>query len=102
MVFKKVAVIGVGLIGGSLALALKQAKACGHVVGAGRSATNLKVALERGVVDSIETDPANAVEGADLVMVAVPVAQIGPVFKKIQPSLGPDAILTDAGSTKRD
>ena len=56
MLFERVAVIGVGLIGGSFALALKQAKACAHVVGAGRSAANLKRARELGVIDSIAPD----------------------------------------------
>jgi prephenate dehydrogenase len=102
MLFQRVAVIGVGLIGGSFALALKQAKACGHVIGAGRSAANLKLALERGAIDSIEADPANAAKDADLVLVATPGAQFPAVFKKIHSSLKPDAILTDAGSTKRD
>src|SRR5260221_456845 len=102
MLFQRVAVIGVGLIGGSFALALKQAKACGHVTGSGRSKANMKLALERGVIDSIETDPGNAAEGADLVMVAAPVAQFPALFKKIHSALKPDAIVTDAGSTKRD
>jgi prephenate dehydrogenase len=102
MLFRKVAVIGVGLIGGSFALALKQAKACGHVVGAGRSPANMKLALDRGVIDSIEGDPAHAVEGADLVLVATPVGQFTAVFQKISASLEADAIVTDAGSTKRE
>jgi prephenate dehydrogenase len=102
MLFRKVAVIGVGLIGGSFALALKQAKACGHVVGAGRSPSNMKLALERGVVDSIDGDPAHAVEGADLVLVATPVGQFAAIFQKISAALKADAIVTDAGSTKRE
>ena len=57
MRFERVAVIGVGLIGGSFALALKNAKACSHVVGVGRSEANLKLALERGVIDSVQSDP---------------------------------------------
>jgi prephenate dehydrogenase len=60
MLFERVAVIGVGLIGGSFALALKQAKAVGHVVGVGRNPANLKLALERGVIDSTTSDPARA------------------------------------------
>jgi len=102
MLFQRVAVIGVGLIGGSFALALKQAKACGHVAGAGRSPANLKLALERGLIDSIEGDPARAAEGADLVLVSAPVGQFGKIFEKIGGALKPDALLTDAGSTKRD
>ncbi len=83
MLFQKVAVIGVGLIGGSFALALKQAKACAHVVGAGRSPANMKLALARGVIDSIEGDAAHAVEDADLVLISTPVGQFSKVFQKI-------------------
>jgi prephenate dehydrogenase len=102
MLFPRVAVIGVGLIGGSFALALKQAKACGHVVGAGRSPANMKLALERGAIDSIESDAARAAEGADLILVSTPVGQFAKVFQKINSSLKPGAIVSDVGSTKRD
>ena len=102
MLFERVAVVGVGLIGGSFALALKQAQACRHVVGAGRSRKNLKLALERGAIDSIATDPAAAARGADLVLVAAPVAQFGEIFRNINPALSSTAVVTDAGSTKRD
>jgi prephenate dehydrogenase len=102
MLFQRVAVVGVGLIGGSFALALKEAKACGHVVGVGRSPANLKLALSRGAIDSISTDPAVAAEGADLVLVASPVGQFEKIFRAVAASLKPDAVLTDAGSTKRD
>jgi prephenate dehydrogenase len=95
----RLAVIGVGLIGGSFALALKKAKAVSHVVGAGRSPQNLQVARERGIVDSIEPDPARAAESADLVLVATPVAQFPAVFAALRDS---KAIITDGGSTKRD
>jgi prephenate dehydrogenase len=102
MLFERVAVVGVGLIGGSFALALKQAKACAHVVGAGRTPANLKLALERGAIDSIARDAAEAARGADLVLLATPVAQFPAVFASIGKVLGPKAIVTDAGSTKRD
>jgi len=95
----RLAVIGVGLIGGSFALALKQARAVSHVVGVGRNAANLKLALERGIVDSTASDPADAARGADLILLATPVAQ----FPKVLASLtGAKAVITDAGSTKRD
>ena len=71
----RLAVIGVGLIGGSFALALKQAKAAAHVVGVGRNAANLRLALERGIIDSIAPDPAAAARGADLILISTPVAQ---------------------------
>lgn len=102
MFYQRVAVIGVGLIGGSFALALKGAKRCGHVVGAGRSAANLKLALERGAVDSFESEAAKAVRDADLVLVAAPVAQFEKIFLEINPHLKPDTLVMDAGSTKRD
>jgi prephenate dehydrogenase len=92
----------VGLIGGSFALALKQAKACGHVVGAGRSAANLRRALELGVIDSIAPDAVAAAHQADLVLLATPVAQFLRLFREVASVLGPRALVTDGGSTKRD
>ena len=91
----KLAVIGVGLIGGSFALALKKAKAVSHVVGVGRSAANLKVAQERGIIDSVATDAGDA----DVILVAAPVGQYPAIFKSLKDS---KALITDAGSTKRD
>jgi prephenate dehydrogenase len=102
MYFERVAIIGVGLIGGSFSLALKEKKLCGHAVGAGRSAANLKLALERGVIDSIAANAAAAAKDADLVLVSTPVAQFGDLFHSIGQNLKPTAIVTDAGSTKRD
>jgi prephenate dehydrogenase len=102
MLFQRVAIIGVGLIGGSFALALKQAKACAHVTGAGRDPANLKLALERGVIDSMQKDAASATEDADLVLVATPVAQYPKVLAQVAKKLKPGALVTDAGSTKRD
>jgi prephenate dehydrogenase len=102
MFFERVAIIGVGLIGGSFSLALKEKKLCGHVVGAGRSAANLKTALERGAIDSIETDVAKAMAKANLVLVAAPVAQFEKIFLDMHSSLAPDTLVMDAGSTKRD
>jgi prephenate dehydrogenase len=95
----KLAVIGVGLIGGSFALALKQAKAVSHVVGVGRSQQNLALARERGIIDSIAPDAAMAAKDADLVLVATPVAQFPSVFAALKDS---KALITDGGSTKRD
>ena len=102
MHFERVAILGVGLIGGSFALALKQAQACAHVTGAGRSGANLKLALERGVIDSMASDAVAAVHGADLVLLAAPVAQFPKLFRDIASVLGPKAVVTDGGSTKRD
>jgi prephenate dehydrogenase len=102
MLFERVAVIGVGLIGGSFALALKQARACAHVVGAGRNRANLELARERGIIDSIAADAVAAAHGADLVLLAAPVAQFSRIFHDVGPVLTPKALLTDGGSTKRD
>ncbi|HEY4637990.1 MAG TPA: prephenate dehydrogenase/arogenate dehydrogenase family protein, partial [Burkholderiales bacterium] len=98
MRFPKVAVVGVGLIGGSFALALKAAGACSHVLGIGRGAANLELAKARGIVDAIGTHVADA----DLILVATPVAQYAGVLAAMAPRLKPSAIVTDAGSTKRD
>jgi prephenate dehydrogenase len=100
MLFERVAIIGVGLIGGSFALALKQARACAHVVGAGRNPGNMKLALQRGAIDSIAPDPAAAARGADLVLLATPVSHYPKILSSM--SLHSKAIVTDAGSTKRD
>ena len=98
----KLVIIGVGLIGGSFALAMKRAGLVGQVVGGGRSLDNLNRAIELGVIDAASQDPAQAVAGADLVMVATPVGQMGRVFDAIAPVLPAQAIVTDAGSTKGD
>ena len=93
-------IIGVGLIGGSLARALREAGYCRHIVGAGRSAAHLQKALELGVIDSYETDLARAVSGADMVLVAVPLGAMQSVFSAIRGQLADNAVLTDAGSAK--
>ena len=100
MLFERVAIIGVGLIGGSFALALKQASACEHVVGAGRDPGNMNLAVQRGAIDSIAPDPAAAARGADLVLLATPVSHYPRILSSM--SLRSKAIVTDAGSTKRD
>jgi prephenate dehydrogenase len=99
---RKLAVFGVGLIGGSFAAALKQAGAVIRVVGVGRSRANLERALELGVIDEIANDARAAVRGAEFVLVAVPVQQTGALLAQIAPHLEPDCVVTDAGSTKRD
>jgi prephenate dehydrogenase len=98
----RLAIIGTGLIGGSFALALKQAGEVGTVVGAGRSQENLETAKQLGIVDEVASDPGQAVKGADLVFLAVPVGQMAEVMKAIAPHLDPAAAITDAGSTKQD
>lgn len=98
----KVVVCGVGLIGGSFALALKAAGAVGEVVGLGRRQASLVAAQQRGVIDRIASDWADALQDADLVFLAMPVGQMLPVMQALAPHLPPDAIVTDGGSTKRD
>jgi len=96
---KRLAVIGVGLIGGSFALGLKKARAVAHVVGVGRNPANLEVAMQRGIIDSIASDAAAAGRDADLVLVAAPVGQYPQIFSSLRET---KALITDAGSTKRD
>ena len=97
---ERLAIIGVGLIGGSLARALREAGAVNDVVGCGRSLPNLERAVEIGVIDRFDQDPAAAVEGADLVFIAVPLGSMRAVFTAIRDRLRPDAIVTDGGSVK--
>ncbi|HSS46553.1 MAG TPA: prephenate dehydrogenase/arogenate dehydrogenase family protein [Burkholderiales bacterium] len=98
----KLVIFGVGLIGGSFALALKRAQAVKHIVGVGRSPENLKKALKLRVIDEITDSPARAVRGADLILLAMPVGQMRQVMRAIAPHLEPHTIVSDAGSTKQD
>ena len=104
-VIRKLAVVGVGLIGGSCALALKRAGVVREVVGIGRTRTNLDTAVARKVVDralTLDADWAPEVRDADVVLVAAPVAQFPSLFAAMAPHLGPETCVTDAGSTKQD
>jgi prephenate dehydrogenase len=101
-VFKKIAIFGVGLIGGSFALALKKSGAVGEVVGVGRRRETLVRAASLGIIDSHTDDIARAVAGADLVLIAAPVAQTASLLQAMAPHLEPDTVVTDAGSTKTD
>lgn len=102
MSLKKIAVFGVGLIGGSFALALKRESAVAEVVGVGRRRETLEQAQRLGLIDRIAGDVADAVSGADLILVAAPVAQTGALLSAMAPHLQPDTVITDAGSTKSD
>jgi len=102
MTFKRAAVIGIGLIGGSFALAAKRAGVVESVVGVARSADMREGALEMGAADEVTADAAEAVRGADLVYIAVPVGATRSIFGQIRDSLEPGALVTDAGSTKRE
>ena len=104
-VIRKLLVVGVGLIGGSCALALKRAGAVGEVVGVGRTRTNLDTALARHVIDrarTLDDDWAVEAKDADVVLLAAPVAQFPALFAALAGHLGPETIVTDAGSTKQD
>ncbi len=100
MMIKKLCIIGVGLIGGSLARALKVAGECAHVVGCGRHTENLHTAVELGVIDSYHTDVRQAAAGADMVVVATPLGAMAKAFAQMAEVLDSDAVITDVGSTK--
>ena len=97
---KKLTIFGVGLIGGSLALALRKAGYVGEVVGCSRSADHLQRAVDLGVIDRYTLDPAEAVKGADMILLAVPMRAIQPVLESIAGHIEADAVITDAGSAK--
>jgi prephenate dehydrogenase len=99
-VINRLCIIGVGLIGGSLARALRTAGFCREVVGGGRDPEHLQQAVDLGVIDRFDTDLARAVAGADMVLVAVPLGAMQTVFSKIRDHLEDNAVLTDAGSAK--
>lgn len=98
--FNRVSILGVGLIGGSLALDAKAAGWFGHVTGCGRSIENLKRAKAAGIVDEYTTDQVEAVRSADLVVLAAPVAAFITIAKEIARALKEGAIVTDVGSVK--
>jgi prephenate dehydrogenase len=98
----KVVIFGVGLIGGSFALALRHAGAVRHIVGMGRSPQVTGRALELGIVDAVGASVEEAMRGASLVLIAAPVAQSEAILASLLPYLEEGTVLTDAGSTKSD
>ena len=98
----KIVIFGVGLIGGSVALALKKSGAAPKIVGVGRNLENLQTAIKLGVIDEAESNVAKAVADADMVLIATPVAQTPKILEAITPHLGTHTVITDAGSTKSD
>jgi prephenate dehydrogenase len=96
----RLSVIGVGLIGGSLALALKRAGFVKEVVGCSRREPHLQQAVDLGVIEHYEMDMAKAVKGADLVFLSVPLGAMQAVMKAIKPGLAKDTVITDGGSAK--
>jgi prephenate dehydrogenase len=100
--FKKIVIFGVGLIGGSFALALRKANAVGEVVGFGRSLETLQQAQQLGIIHRIGQDIAAEVNDADLILLATPVGQMAELMARIAPHLGTHTLITDGGSTKGD
>ncbi|MFT5539039.1 MAG: cyclohexadieny/prephenate dehydrogenase [Alphaproteobacteria bacterium] len=99
--FQRVALIGLGLIGSSLARALKRGNLAAEIIGTARSEATRTKALELGFIDRAEADPATAVIGADLIVLAAPVGANGVLAAAIGPVLAPGAIVTDVGSVKQ-
>ena len=97
---RRLCIIGVGLIGGSLARALRQKGYCREVVGSSRRREHLQEAMDLGVIDRFDTDPARAVAGADMILMAVPLGAMEAVLRQIRGQLAADAIVTDVGSAK--
>lgn len=97
---ERLAVIGVGLIGGSLAKALRATGIVGEIVGCGRGWANLERALTLGVIDRATDDPARAAAGADMIFIAAPLGAMQEIFNSIKSHITPNAIITDAGSVK--
>lgn len=100
VLFEKTTILGVGLIGASLALSMKEMSLTRSVVGHGRNEENLKMAKERGIIDSYDLDAAKACEDADLIVFATPVGNFKPLVKAVRGSLKQGAVLTDVGSVK--
>ena len=98
--FERVALIGIGLIGGSIARAARAQELAGEIVATARSPETRKRVRELGIVDVVEADPAKAVEGCDAVILCVPVGAYAGVMEVIAPHLAPGCVLSDVGSTK--
>ena len=98
--FNRVVIIGLGLIGSSLARAMRQRRLCNEIVGCARSDATLDLGLELGVIDRAEKDPAKAVQNADLIMLAMPIGATGKVLDQIANHVSPETVITDAGSVK--
>lgn len=98
--FERLAVLGLGLLGGSVAWAARERGVAAVVVGSGRRPAPLRDAQERGLIDAFAMDPAEAVAGADLVVLAMPVGSMGPALQAAAPALASGALVTDVGSVK--
>jgi prephenate dehydrogenase len=100
MRFERVTILGVGLIGGSFARAVRKNSLAAHIAGFGRNQEKLKAAVEQGIIDSYDVDPSGACEGADLVLFATPVESFSGLARDITSSLKKGALVIDAGSVK--
>lgn len=100
-IFDRVAIIGIGLIGSSIARALKEHKVCREIIVGDISAAHGKRALELGLCSAAYADAAQAVADADLVILCTPVATCGPIAEAIAPALKVGAVVTDVGSVKQ-
>jgi len=98
---QNITILGVGLIGGSLGLALKKHQFTGTIIGLGRRISTLEIALEKGAVDKITLDFAEAIESADIVVISTPVELIAPMTKQVAKYARDGCIITDVGSVKR-
>lgn len=96
----RLCIIGVGLIGGSLARGLRQHKLCKTIVGTGRQKSSLEKARQLGVIDEYTTDPVEAVKHADVIVLATPLGAMAPLFLQLKHVIQPDTIITDVGSAK--
>ncbi|MEE9426848.1 MAG: prephenate/arogenate dehydrogenase family protein [Paracoccaceae bacterium] len=101
VIYQRVALIGLGLIAGSMALAMRRDGLAGEIVGTARSAETRKIAAEIGLCDQIVDTVEEAVKDADLVVLAIPIGAMGEVAKQIEPHLKPGATVTDVGSVKQ-
>ncbi len=100
--FRKIVIFGVGLIGGSFALALRRMNAVEEVVGFGRSVQTLAQAQQLGIINRSGSDLAAELGDADLIVLATPVGQMADIMARIAPYLGAHTLITDGGSTKCD
>ncbi len=101
-ILNKLVIFGVGLIGGSVALALKQQNTALHITGVGRNPEHLQTAKDLHIIDAVSNNLADALSDADIIVIATPVAQTPAILKSIKPHLNHKTVITDAGSTKTD
>jgi prephenate dehydrogenase len=98
--FDRVAIIGVGLLGGSIGLALKAGGLCGKVLGVGRSRASIETGLQIGAIDEACDEPSEAAAAADLIVVCTPVGSVAGIVAEMEGRIDDDCIITDVGSTK--